>query len=324
MARGLAVLLALALLGAPARTDETLIVASIRQYQLAGPSNIHLYLYGLDGTLKKQLTHTAGCNDLDPFFSWDGKTVYFTRKSTSAKTARQAALYQVDLATDAISPQKDYYPFVSTPTEVLKYSFTLPSDSWNVSEKSDCLSTDGLYRITLKPLPPPDADVNPPLQHLLSVRGQPAVDMATFPGFPADEAKDYSGLEQLNGSPFVMGPNFAAVFLVHHLDSTDGDQIWGLDLQSQNWTKMSQNGGTIYHPPGASGVFFAADSLYEPLGKTGKTVNCCYLEWWDNHFKMTKLTPPLSVFYSAAVFHPAKGTPNPGDETLKIGGTEFP
>jgi hypothetical protein len=302
------------------RADETLIVASIRPYQLVGASNIHLYLYGLDGTLKKQLTNTIGCNDVNPSFSYDGKSISFTRQSTLAKTASDAGLYQLDLATGSLTRAKEDDSYFNVPVDLLDYSFAVPTDSWNVAEKNDCLSPDGIYRITLKPMPAPDRNVNPPMQHLLSVRGQPAVDVATLSGFPADIAKDYYGLEQLNGTPFVTASGYVAVFLVHHLDSTDGDQIWGLDLSSLHWTKMSQNGGEIYHPPGAPGVFFACASLYEPLGKSGKTVNCCYLEWWDNHFKVTKLTPPLSVFYSAAVFHPATGQPNPANETLKIGG----
>jgi hypothetical protein len=325
MVRVLALCIVLIALSATiGKAAETLVVASIRQYQFEGKSNIHLYLYGLDGSLKKKLTNLVGCDDVDPLFSYDGQSVYFTRKSTAPETAADAGLYKLDLTTNQTTREKENEAYMGIPVDELDYSFAIPVNSWNVAERNDCLSPDGLYRITLKPMPAPDANVNPPMQHLLSVQGKPAIDMATLPGFPAEMAKDYYSLEELNGTPFVTAKDYAAVFLVHHLDSTDGDQIWGLDLQSLHWTKMSQNGGEIYHPPGASGVFFACESLYEPLGNTGHTVNCCYLEWWDHHFKMTKLTPPLSVFYSAAIFHPVLGKPNGENETLEIGGATPP
>jgi hypothetical protein len=302
-----------------AQAAETLIVASIRQYQIEGRSNIHLYLYGLDGLLKKQLTDVVGCDDIDPMFTYDGQSVYFTRKSTLAQTASETGLYKLDLATDQATREKENESYTDVAVDELDYSFAVPADSWNVAERNDCLSPDRIYRITLKAMPAPDPNVNPPMEHLLSVHGQPAVDIATLADFPVDVSKDYYSLEELNGTPFVTSTDYAAVFLVHHLDSTDGDQIWGLDLQSLRWTKMSENGGQIYHPPGAPGVFFACDSLYVPLGHTGHTVNCSYLEWWDNHFKMAKLAPPLSVFYSAAIVHASTGSPNSSKETMRVG-----
>jgi hypothetical protein len=296
--------------GSQLQGEEMLVAASIRQYQLIGASNIHLYLYGLDGRLKKQLTSTAGCDDLDPAFSCDGQSLYFIRKSTLPSTTREKGLYKLDLVTNTISRASEDDYFCNIPMETLEYSFALPADSWNVSEKAECLSLDGKYCITIQSLSAKAQGVNPPTRHFLSVSNGPLTDMATLSGFmPTDQVDGYESLEQLNGTPFVTGPDFQAVFLVHHLDSTDGDQIWGLDLQTRKWTKMSENGGTIYHPPGAGGVFFAEESLYEPLG--GQTVNCCYLEWWNAHLQMTKLSPPLSFFYSAAIFHGE-------NETLRI------
>jgi hypothetical protein len=298
-----------------APVDGTLVVASIRQYQFVSPSNIHLYLYGLDGKLKKQLTDTVGCDDVDPAFTYDGKSVFFTRKSTIANTVKQSGLYQIDIGNNKITPASEDDSYISVPMDTLDYSFGLSSDSWGVAERDDCVSDDGVYRMTQK-AGPPDQYKDSTRVHLLSISGKAPVDITTLLGFMSPEQiTGYEGLFYLNGSPFVMGPGFAAVFLDHHLDSTSGTQIWGLDLRAARWTKMSENGGTIHHPPGAAGVFFVAQSRYEPLGNTGKTVNCAYLEWWDAHLQMTRLGAPLSFFYSGSIYHETK-------ETLKIGETE--
>ena len=49
-----AALLVTCLLSLPLRAaDAPLVVVSARQYMVTGESTIHLYLYGLDGKLKK-------------------------------------------------------------------------------------------------------------------------------------------------------------------------------------------------------------------------------------------------------------------------------
>ncbi len=92
------------------------------------------------------------------------------------------------------------------------------------------------------------------------------------------------------------------VFLRHHMGSTFGEEIWGLDLTTMTGAKISQNGAEFFHPPSAPGVLAISEARYLPLGSTGKTVDCSYLEWWDAHLKMVRYGPDLSVCYSAAIY----------------------
>jgi len=286
--------------------EDALVVLALRQFQIHGPSNIHLYLYSLDGTLKKVLTKEPGLNDQDPAFSWDGKTILFTRQATDNAHQAQAGKYVLDLDSGTI---RRYDPETSdewyTPWDTadrFDEAFSEGSPGWLPIDANSYLSSDGKYRITRVPMPQSDGHT-----YNLAEGGGRSVPIASFPGFmPADQLDGYESFLVSNGSPFVTSGDFAAVFLSHHLGSSDGNQIWGLDLNAKKWTKISENGALLYHPPSAAGIFSDTEERYQMLGNTGHTVNCSYLDWWDAHLNRHRLGPPFSYFYSAAIFH------NPG------------
>jgi hypothetical protein len=292
--------------------DTPFVVVAIRQYQVVGASNIHLYLYGLDGKLKKQLTNTPGLDDEQPALDYEGQTVIFTRTASNSKLKAKAGRYILDLTTGDLHQLS---PGVTDNNDESSYSpgssFD-PLDSWNTwppdpkegAGATSISSIDSSYKLVTLPKTIDTDPGNPGTTFLVQTKTDPSpVPITDLPGFmPLADVDNHESFYGVNNSPFILGPSFAATFLRHHLGSTDGQQIWGLDLTAKKWTKMSENGGDLYHLPNAAGVFLVASSLYEPLGKTGKSVNCAYLEWWDAHLKMARLSPPLSVFYGAA-FH---------------------
>jgi hypothetical protein len=313
MARALFGLLAVWLLLAHgvACADEVSVIVSSRQYQEVGPSTIHLYLYGLDGRLKKQLTNAPGLDDEQPAFNFDGTTVLFTRTASNPKLQRNAGRYTLELATGKLTRLRegvtdnwgysDYVPQIS-----LEGLGNLPDSIWaaDVQDGTGARSITALNSAFQLISMPNAADLQYPGQDY-SIRFGPepaAVPIVQIPGFmPASQVDHYESFLAVNASPFLVGPSFAAMFLRHHLNSTDGEQIWGLDLHARKWTLMSGNGGSLYHGPNGAGVFFVDDSRYETLGKSGLSVNCAYLEWWDAHLNRTRLAPPQSVFYGAAI-----------------------
>jgi len=297
---------------AVAKGDTPFVVVAIRQYQVVGTSNVHLYLYGLDGKLKKQLTDILGLDDEQPALDYDGQTVIFTRTASDTKLKAKAGRYILDLATgdlQRLSPgvthnddESGYSPELSF--DQLVSWIDWPSDPKEGTGASSVSSIDSAYKLISVPKQTTGDPGNPGATYLVKTKQDAkAVPITDLPGFmPLEYVDNYESFYGADNSPFILGPSFATAFLRHHLGSTDGEQIWGLDLTAKKWTKMSENGGNLYHLPNAAGVFLVADSRYEPLGKTGKTVNCAYLEWWDAHLKMARLSPPLSVFYGAA-FH---------------------
>jgi len=293
--------------------DAPFVVVSIRKYQEAGSSNIHLYLYGLDGKLKKQLTNSPGLDDEQPALDYDGQTVIFTRSASDPKFRDKAGRYILDIATGELHrlPQGmthnydewSYDPRVSF--ESLNGDFNWPLNPREGPGASSISSSDGNYELISLPKVTAGDPGAPGQMFFLrlkeAAKGTPITDIPDF--MPLEDVSYYEGFYSSNNSPFIIGPNFAGAFLSHHLGSTDGSQIWGLDLRAKKWFKMSENGGSLYYLPNANGIFLIADSRYEPLGKTSMpTVNCAYLEWWDSNFKMVRLSPPLSVFYGAAFY----------------------
>jgi len=62
-----------------ARADSEIVIA-IRYLHAEGTSHAHLYLYGEDGKLLRQLTKDDSGQDSAPIFSPDGEMVVFTRE----------------------------------------------------------------------------------------------------------------------------------------------------------------------------------------------------------------------------------------------------
>jgi hypothetical protein len=291
-------------------------VLSIRQYRDTGPSDIHLYLYALDGGLLKQLTSTSGIDDEAPLFDSAGKTVLFFRHSTRPETKSAEGYALLDLATGTETP-------VSTkmlPSEERKHDpaikpvlFSWPSDSTMrpdpVAGRNaySCGTPDGEYRLIQRSNPAHGFDAggwptdNAPFLYFIRQRGTGGeTALASFPGYqPYFTAQNFL---EMNGTPFVLMPGFQALFMDRHMDSTTGDALWVLDLHAKKWTEMSENAGLLYFIPGRTGVTLLHSSRYEDLGKTGQVVTCGYLEFWGESFHPVRLGPPTSLFHGGAIF----------------------
>jgi hypothetical protein len=283
------------------------VVISMRQYLIEGSSRIHLYLYGMDGVFKKALTNDPGFNDLEPAFDYEGKTILFRREAADKAHETQAGQYVVDVASGTIrryDPKNDY--FSRNYPDMFDSAFAPGSKGWVNINASVYHSSEGQFTISANPNPKPDTYAPPDNPgNIWSVQqgDKPALAVAGLPGFiPAQDIDYYESFFIGNGSPFITAPGMTLAFLRHHLGSTDGEEVWGLDLTTMKGAKISGNGAAIYHPPSAPGVYVVSDALYQPLGKTGKTVNCSYLEWWDAHLKETRFGPDLSVCDSAAIY----------------------
>jgi len=313
------VILALAVAFCPAtQADEVAVIVASRHFLTKGNSNVHLYLYGLDGKLRRQLTNTGGLDDELPAFDYDGRTVIFTRSASDSAHRDLAGRYILDLGSGKLrrlSPgithnedEQDYQPSLALENLSGEDNLTWTSDPSLGADVTFIRSLDGAFTITSRPHPMPGDPGGGSRLILLRTKSHPkAVWIGDLPGAGKDadysfESFYYGGLFATGNTPFICGSRFNAMFLSHHLDSTDGDAIWGLDLNARRWTQMSGNGGSIYHAPGGNGVFFVNSSLYEQWpGRKYHSIDCAYLEWRDANLKRSRLGPPLSSFYGAAI-----------------------
>ncbi len=298
----LKVLCAAVLLSLPLHAEDApLVVVSARQYLVTGDSTIHLYLYGLDGKLKKQLTTEAGQDDKHPQFSHDGKSILFTRTTTGPGLSNQSGTYILQLADGKVNPapgadaRADYTPTVPT-TEFGDLAFfdPHPGDPYPDAGEGAYAFTAPGHLATLIQLNPANADA------LYELRFNGVTNKVnTFPGYVPNPDVGDSFLSSKDG-PFLLGPDrYGALFVNRHRDS-----MWVFDLRRKTWHEMQKEwvAGDIYAPQDKAGFYFVRCSM-EPLGDSGKTVLSAYLEWWDATFKPTVLGPKLSVTYGAATYY---------------------
>lgn len=285
-----------------------LVVVSSRQYLVQGDSTIHLYLYGFDGKLLKQLTNDPGQDDHAPMFSHDGKSVLFSRVTTGTGAPNQSGKYILHLAdgtltrlpdgtaTDPAPP--DYNPTIATNGfDNLAFMGSSPGDadpadgpeaaSFTASDKSAQLVKMG-------------SDDNP-IFKLKTANSPRAKPLSDFPGYEklSDDYLQDGYLADKEG-PFLLGPaHYGALFVSRHRDS-----MWAFDLHRKIWHKIQSEWvpGDIYAVQNKAGFYFIRCSM-EPLGNTGKTVMSAYLEWWNADFQRVILSPPLSVTYGAAIYY---------------------
>lgn len=271
--------------------DQPLVVVSARQYLVKGDSNVHLYLYSLDGKLIKQLTNVPGQDDRSPMFSHDGKSIRFTRTTSGAGLTNVSGKYTLQLATGVIDrlpdgPPLDFNPTLAT-TEFGDLAFV--SDDAN----SDT-SLDKNFTLIQKN---PDSNPTYFLKTSNTAKPQP---LSSFPGYEKSPNDTPDGYLCSKESPFLLGPsNYGALFVNRHRES-----MWVFDLHGKTWHKMQPDWlpGDIYAPQGKAGFYFVRCSM-DNLGDTGKSVLCGYLEWWDAQFHHVLLAPPLSVIYGAATYY---------------------
>jgi len=293
--------------------DSPLVVAANRQYVVKGDSTIHLYLYGLDGKLRKQLTNDPGQDDHSPMFSHDGKSVLFSRVTTGAGLPNQSGKYILKLADDTMTrvadgaasdaALRDYAPTTET-LEFGDMAFDGNALGDNGQGTMALTSPDKSYELI-------EVRTDSSSTHKLKSPGSTKLQLvSSFPGYKkiTDDYMEDGFLASKEG-PFLLGPKpYGALFVNRHRDS-----MWALDLHGKRWHELEPDWvpGDVYAPKNKGGFYFVKCSL-EPLGDTGKTVLSGYLEWWNSSFQSVLLSPPLSVNYGAATYY------GPGDTSCFV------
>jgi len=227
------------LLSLPLRAGDTpLVVVSIRQFLVMGDSNIHLYLYGLDGKLRKQLTSDAGQDDKHPQFSHDGKSVLFTRTTFDANRGSRSAPLILQLAGGTIKPAPaadalaDYTPTVPIlEFKNLAFYDPLPGDPYPAAGEHAAAFVAPDKSATLIQVTAPD-EYNSNYQFKFA---GPANPINTFPGYERTEASDAFLCDK--EGPFLLGPDrYGALFVNRHLDS-----MWTFDLRRCDLVRQRRN-----------------------------------------------------------------------------------
>jgi hypothetical protein len=291
------------LIGTIARGDSEIAIA-IRYLQAQGTSHSHLYLYRDDGKLLRQLTKDDSGQDSAPIFSPDGDTIVFTREKPNnvhefwSVRPRGTDLKKLD-ATPDWYVQAESSPYFTNvePQEAASADATAsPAESASptATPVPTYKSPDGSFELILREDPNDEDDQIDGPGHgkhfvLRDLKTGTETEFSKIPGF-------YGTFELLHDSQdenrrFVFDGPLRLAFFDLHLNSTDGDTVFALDLTGPRLVRLSPNWATPIPLPGEPVFLTFTENRYVPIPGSKKTANCSYMERRDdklNHIRYAR------------------------------------
>ena len=286
-----------------ARGDSEIAIA-IRYLQAQGTSHSHLYLYREDGKLLRQLTKDDSGQDSAPIFSPEGDTIVFTREKPNnvrefwSARPRGTDLKKLDAAPDWYAQAKSSPYFTNVEPKEAASADATSSPAASASPVATPVPTykspDDSFELTLREDPNDEDDqINGPGhgKHfvLRDLKTGTETEFSKIPGF-------YGAFELLHDSQnesrrFLFDGPLRLAFFDLHLNSTDGDTVFALDLTGPRLVRLSPNWATPIPLPGEPAFLTFTENRYVPIPASKKTANCSYIERWDeklNHIRYAR------------------------------------
>jgi hypothetical protein len=305
------------------------IVIAIRYLQAEGTSHSHLYLYREDGKLLRQLTNDDSGQDSGPIFAPDGNMIVFTREKSN--TAREfwsvdplgKALKILETAPDWYASAKSSPYFTNAEAE----ESTSPNPSVSPEESASPTATpiptykspDGSVELILREDPTDEDDQIDGPRHgkhylLRNLKTGVETDFEKVPGFYG-----VFGLLRNNQDKdqhFLFEGPLRLAFFDLHLNSTDGDTVFALELTGPRLVRLSPNWATPIPLPGEAAFLTFTENRYVPIPVSKKTANCTYMEHWDEKLNKIRYAREKSAArcYGASMYRQGK---NPSVITLR-------
>lgn len=294
------------------------VVVAMRYLQIEGTSHSHLYLFGRDGKLVRQLTKSDAGQDADPVFAPDGKSVLYVRVTGPGDNpVEEWRLVSVEGGNDrAVAEPPAWREAQAKPVLFFGRGSAEGAGQSDFTSKAGevTFSLKSGETLTLKDDPAKrnseEMDWFPKIAWFRGTGKEPEVNLAKFPLFapkrangekefwaaplprgvvpvellPEKTATDPDAFPEnllINGnSPFLEYPPLKAAFFTRHLGSTDKERLTVADLQNQKKYELAPNGGAVAILPGLPAFACVCSQLYLPLGD-GRTVDCSYLDLWE-------------------------------------------
>jgi hypothetical protein len=313
--RALMIVSALAILTTQAWADSEIVIA-IRYLQAQGTSHSHLYLYRKDGKLLRQLTNDNSRQDVDPMFAPDGATIVFTREKPNdirefwsvdpfGKTFKK-----LDAAPDWYTQTKSspYFTNIEPPESAAPAASTTQSASL-FERPSSHRSPDGSVELVLRLNPKEEDDqINGPghgKHYLLrDLKSGSETEFGNLPGFLG--AAGLLNENQEKDRHFLFDGPLRLAFFDLHLNSTDGDTVFALDITGPRLVRLSPNWAAPIPLPGEAAFLTFTENRYVPIPGSKKTANCSYLERWDEKLNKIRYAREGSaaLCYGASMYRP--------------------
>jgi hypothetical protein len=289
------------------------IVVAIRYLQAEGESHAHLFLYREDGTLLRQLTKENAGQDQDPMFAPDGETIVFTREIAENKfeywsiEPKGSGLKRLDAQPEWYANAKSTSYFVWPEMEGSGDNESAPPFGQRTQRFR---APDGSVEMVLREVKSDEADQDNNLGHgkhyvLRDLKAGKDYEFGKLPGFEgAVEQLQLKGKDDR----FLLDPPLRVAFFGVHLNSTDGDTDFALDLTNRRFVRLSPNWAAPFPLPGEGAFLSMTYNRYVPIPGTKKTANCSYLERWDATLKKVRFAREgtAAVCYGASMYRAEK------------------
>jgi hypothetical protein len=316
------------LLGTTARGASEIVIA-IRYLQAEGTSHSHLYLYREDGKLLRQLTNDDSGQDSGPIFAPDGNMIVFTREKSS--NAREfwsvdplgKALKILETAPDWYTSAKSSPYFTNAEPE----ESASPNPSASPEESASPTVTpiptykspDDSVELFLREDPTDEDDQIDGPGHgkhylLRDLKTGVETDLEKVPGFYGVYGLLHNNQDK--DQHFLFEGPLRLAFFDLHLNSTDGDTVFALELTGPRLVRLSPNWATPIPLPGEAAFLTFTENRYVPIPGSKKTANCTYMEHWDEKLNKIRYAREKSAArcYGASMYRQDK---NPSVITLR-------
>jgi hypothetical protein len=290
------------------------IVVAIRYLQAQGESHAHLFLYREDGTLLRQLTKEERGQDLNPMFAPDGETIVFSREIAENKfewwtvEPKGTGLKRLDAQPEWYETTKTSPYFGWPEVEGSGDDESAPAFGERTQKFR---APDGSVELVLKEVKGDEGDsVNGP-EHgkhyvLRDLKSGKSTEFPKIPGF--EGAVEQLQLNNGKNGRFLFDPPLKLAFFGVHLNSTDGDTTYALDLAKRRFVRLSPNWAAPFPLPDDGAFLSITYVRYMEIPGTKKTANCSYLERWDGELKKLRFAKEATaaVCYGASMYRAGK------------------
>jgi hypothetical protein len=300
------------------------VAIAIRYLQAQGTSHSHLYLYREDGKLLRQLTNDNSGQDSGPIFAPDGETIVFTRENLNnvrefwSVKPRGTDLKKLDAAPDWYAQAKSSPYFTNVEPQEAGSSDATSSPTQTASPTATPVPTykspDGLFELILREDPNDEDDqINGPGhgKHfvLRDLKTGIETEFSKIPGF-------YGAFDILHDNKdtkrnFLFQGPLRLAFFGLHLNSTDGDTVFALDLNGPRFVRLSPNWATPIPLPAEAAFLTFTENRYIPIAGSKKTANCSYIERWDDKLNQVRYAHVKSaaLCYGMSMYRPGLTPP---------------
>jgi hypothetical protein len=297
------------------------IVIAIRYLQAAGTSHSHLYLYREDGKLLRQLTSDNSGQDSAPIFAEDGGMIVFTREKPNnvrefwSIEPHGTHLKKLDAAPDWYTSAKSspYFTNMEPEESPSPNPAASPEESASPAETPppSYKSPDGSVELVLREDPKDEDDQVDGPGHgkhylLRDLKTGAETEFDKLPGFYGVFGLLHE--KQDKDQHFLFDGPLRLAFFDLHLNSTDGDTVFALDLSGPRFVRLSPNWAAPIPLPGEAAFLTFTENRYVPIAGSKKTANCSYMERWDEKLNNLRYAREKSaaICYGASMYRPGK------------------